>query len=66
MHFFLSHSLNCFLLRSETIKLCFLSKKKRMEINVSSGVKMKYEEDLKAKLPIKAKENNLVGIRTLG
>jgi len=37
-----------------------------MEINVSSGVKMKYEEDLKAKLPIKAKENNLVGIRTLG
>jgi len=27
---------------------------------------MKSEEDLKAKLPIKAKENNLVGIRALG
>jgi len=27
---------------------------------------MKFEEDLKAKLPIKARENNLFGIRTLG
>jgi len=61
---FFSHSLNCFLLRSEIIKLCLLSK--RMEINVSSGVEMKSEEDLKVKLPIKAKENNLFGIRALG
>ena len=37
-----------------------------MEINVSSGVKMKSEEDLKVKLPIKARENNLFGIRALG
>jgi len=37
-----------------------------MEINVSFGVKMKSKEDLKAKLPIKAKENNLVGIKALG
>ena len=37
-----------------------------MEINVSSRVKMKSEEDLKAKLSIKARENNLVGIRALG
>jgi len=64
MHFFFSHSLNCFLLRSEIIKLCLLSK--RMEINVSSGVKMKSEEDLKVKLPIKARKNNLFGIKALG
>jgi len=31
-----------------------------MEINVSSGVKMISEEDLKTKLPIKGRENNLV------
>jgi len=37
-----------------------------MEINVSSGVEMKSEEDLKVKLPIKARENNLFGIRALG
>jgi len=36
-----------------------------MEINVSSGVETKSEEDLKTKLPIKARENNMVGIRTL-
>ena len=64
MHFFYSHSLNCFLLRSKIIKLCLLSK--RMEINLSSGVKMKSEEDLKVKLPIKARENNLFGIRAMG
>jgi len=37
-----------------------------MEINVSSGVKMKSEEDLKVKLPIKARKNNLFGIKALG
>jgi len=37
-----------------------------MKINVISEVKMKSEEDLKAKLPIKAKVNNVVGIRALG
>jgi len=37
-----------------------------MEINVSSGLETKSEEDLKTKLPIKARENNLVGIRALG
>jgi len=37
-----------------------------MEINVSSGVEMKSEEDLKVKLPIKARENNLFGIRAMG
>jgi len=37
-----------------------------MEINVSSRVKMKSEDDLKVKLPIKARENNLFGIRALG
>jgi len=37
-----------------------------MEINVSYGVEMKSEEDLKVKLLIKARENNLFGIRALG
>jgi len=37
-----------------------------MEINVSSRVKIKSEGDLKVKLPIKARENNLFGIRALG
>jgi len=36
-----------------------------MEINRDSGVTMSSEDDLKTKLPIKAKENNLVGVRAL-